>query len=305
MVADTITLYCCSFYRDLRRVIRLAESVKNFNKDSLPFYISCPRGDVDIFKRELRKFSAIVVNEEDIISKIPNVKISDIYSISHGKLSQQVIKSEFWRLGVAKNTVVLDSDCVFIRPFYRSDFMATEDVPYSVIHEGRSFLRFVSRFGPVRARSEWLKDRKPIKDAIGRKGVTYDYGYAPFIWSSEVWRSLYSEFLEPNGMSILDAVKYCPSELTWYGEALLAFRAIPVWPREELFRHYHYEHEYWFDCKLGIGTAELAKDYLGVVYQSNWQRSTDYGGDVKGVFSRGARSFRRVTKWIRFQLGLR
>jgi hypothetical protein len=37
-----IVLYCKSYYRDVQRVRRLAESVRRFNSGNLPLYLSCP-----------------------------------------------------------------------------------------------------------------------------------------------------------------------------------------------------------------------------------------------------------------------
>ncbi|MFA9209125.1 MAG: hypothetical protein ACEQSN_13040, partial [Yersinia sp. (in: enterobacteria)] len=77
-------------------------------------------------------------------------------------------------------------------------------------------------------RQHFLADREPIKAALNRTGVTYDFGYAPFLWSGKVWESLDINYLTPNGMNFLDAVLLCGSEFTWYGESLVNFRAIPL-----------------------------------------------------------------------------
>jgi hypothetical protein len=90
------------------------------------------------------------------------------------------------------------------------------------------------------------------------------------IWNASVWRSLHEEFLGPAKMSMFDAIDTSPNEATWYGEALLAYGAIPIYPREPLFRAYLYIEEYEADRKLGITEEVLSRDYLGVVYQSNW-----------------------------------
>jgi len=295
-----LVLYCCSFHRDVDRVVKLVESIQKYNSENIPVYISCPKEDMNLFLSKVDLKVASVLCEEEIIRKIPHATLTDVYSLKGGKLQQQIIKSEFWRMGLAENTLVLDSDCQFLRPFSRSDFMVDSSTPYSVIHEGKSFLRFTSRFGPERARAEWQKDRLPIQLELKRPGQTYDFGYAPFIWSAKVWESLYENHLLPRGENIIDAIKRHPSELTWYGEALLKYRAIVVWPREELFRHYHYEHEFWLDRRLGINQAQLAKDFLGVVRQSNWEHRLDHGRPSKSIASRLARRIRRWAKWIRF-----
>ncbi len=296
-------LYCCTFRKDLLRTVKLVQSVQRHNTSSIPFYISVPAEDVDLFKLHLQGMSALVFDERDIINANPKLDINTIYQI-RGGLRQQVIKSEFWRLGIAENYLVLDSDCIFIRDFNESDFIVRDDIPYSVIHEGRDVLQATERFGPKKIRQHFLADRKPIQTSLGRAGVTYDYGYAPFLWSRKVWDSLDQNYLSPNNMNFMDAVMLCGSEFTWYGEALTTFRAIPIYPREQLFKHYHYEHQLWADQVLGYREAILALDYLGIVYQSNWESWGDYGPSSKSITSRVWRTIKRVLKKTQFKLSM-
>lgn len=298
-----IVLYCCTFRKDLKRTVKLAESIRKHNKSRIPFYISVPAEDVDLFNEHLTGFNAIVFDEVDIFRANPKLAIQKLYEI-RGGLRQQVIKSEFWRLEISENYLVLDSDCIFIRDFNEGDFIAKDDVPYSVIHEGREVLQATERFGPKKIRQHYLADREPIKAALGRTGVTYDFGYAPFLWSRKVWESLDVNYLSPNGMNFLDAVLLCGSEFTWYGESLINFRAIPIYPREQLFMHYHYEHQLWAHQVLGYKEEILAHDYLGVVYQSNWESWGDYGPSNKSFASLAWRSVKRVLKKIQFKLSL-
>ena len=298
-----IVLYCCTFRKDLKRTVKLAESIRKHNKSGIPFYISVPAEDVDLFNEHLTGFNVIVFDEVDIFRANPKLAIEKLYEI-RGGLRQQVIKSEFWRLEISENYLVLDSDCIFIRDFNEGDFIAKDDVPYSVIHEGREVLQATERFGPKKIRQHYLADREPIKAALGRTGVTYDFGYAPFLWSRKVWESLDVHYLIPNGMNFLDAVLLCGSEFTWYGESLINFRAIPIYPREQLFMHYHYEHQLWAHQVLGYKEEILAHDYLGVVYQSNWESWGDYGPSNKGFASLAWRSVKRVLKKIQFKLSL-
>ena len=296
-------LYCCTFRKDLKRTVKLAQSIQKHNKNKIPFYISVPVDDVELFMQHLRKFGAIIFDENDIFKANSKLDLKKLYEI-RGGLRQQVIKSEFWRLGVSENYLVLDSDCIFIRDFDESDFIFSGDVPYSVIHEGRDLLQATERFGPRKIRQHFLADREPIKKVLGRDGVTYDFGYAPFLWSRKVWESLDKNYLTPNGMNFLDAVLLCGSEFTWYGESLVNFHAIPIYPREQLFKHYHYEHQLWADQVLGYKEDLLAHDYLGVVYQSNWESWGDYGPSNKSITSLTWRSIKRVLKKIQFKLSL-
>lgn len=296
-----LVLYCCTYSKDLKRVERLLRSIQKFNRDQLPVFISVPARDIDLFNKELHSFNYTLINEEDILRKNPRIDMKLLYE-KRGWIQQQIIKSEFWRLDIADNYLVMDSDCIFLRDFGLEDFMAEDNIPYSIINEGKEVLQSTERFGPKYARAGYIKDRAPIRDIMGRKGIIYDYGYAPFLWSRKVWESLDENYLKPNQMSFLDAVLSCDSEFTWYGESLIKYRAIPLYPRNELFKHYHYEHQFWADKSLGYNEEILKKDYLGVVYQSNWQSWEDFGTPKKKLSSRMLRSTKRLIKYIQFRL---
>ena len=90
-----------------------------------------------------------------------------------------------------------------------------------------------------------------------------------------MWRDLDEEYLKPKGLNFMSAIRKHPGELRWYGEALLAFKSIPLLPIEPLFRCYHYEEQYYFWRKAGETPERIAKDYLGVCMQSNWDKELD------------------------------
>src|SRR5262249_6439766 len=156
---------------------------------------SAPREDVPLFRDQLGSL-ATILDRDGIVAANPRLDMARVYALP-GIKHQQVIKSDFWRLGLAQNTLVLDSDCKFIRDFTRSDFLAEGDVPYSVMHEGRDVLEFTSRHGPKRVQEEFLEYRVPIMRELGREGSVRDYGYAPYVWSRHVWRDLDERHLAP------------------------------------------------------------------------------------------------------------
>ncbi len=299
MATLPLVLYCCTYAKDLSRVKRLLSSLRKFNQEQLPVYLSVPAKDLNLFSKELEDYQYTLINEEDILKKNPEINI-EILQKQRGWIQQQVIKSEFWRLGFSDNYLVMDSDSFFLRPFGIDDFIAEDGIPYSVINEGREVLQSTERFGPSYARANFLNDRTPIKNMLQRKGIIYDYGYAPFLWNKKVWQSLEENYLKPNNISLLEAILACHSEFTWYGESLLKYKPIPIIPRNELFKHYHYEHQAWIDKFLGVTTEILKKDYLGVVYQSNWETWQDFGLPNKSFKSRALRSIKRRVKYIQF-----
>jgi len=77
-------------------------------------------------------------------------------------------------------------------------------------------------------------------------------------------------------MSFADMLKILPSEMFWYGEALLKYQPIRLIPIETLFKVYHYANQYKESLQLGEDDSVLAETYLGVIKQSNWDESTDF-----------------------------
>lgn len=292
---EPIVIFCCSFARDVLRARRMAESVARHNRDGLALYVAAPRDDVALFRDRLGAL-ATIIDRDEIVAAHPRMDRARLHALP-GIKHQQVIKSDFWRLGLAQNTLVLDSDCKFIRDFARADFLAEGNVPYTVMHDGHDVLDFTARHGPKRVRREFLECREPIMREMGREGVVHDFGYAPYAWSRQVWKDLDEKHLAPRGETLAEAIDRAPSEFTWYGEALLRFSSIPVHARGEYFRFYHYEHQYWRDRRRGVTEASLAKDWLGVVYQSNWETRTEYGPPTKSLPSRVARTVRRAVRF--------
>jgi Family of unknown function (DUF6492) len=287
-----IVIYCKSYHRDVMRTKRLAESVRQFNNDNLPFYLSCPSADLQLFKDIVGSDGMIFLADEEINAASPSIRLEDLNALPGG-LSQQIVKSEFWRLGICENYLCIDSDAYFIRDFSRNDFLAPDGNPYTVMNESLE-LRL---FGALRQHAKIERNRdaecRAIMEIFGRTGRQYDFGPLPVMWSRLVWADLAEKHLEPRGMNFLDAIKLFPSEMRWYGEALLKYKSIELLPVETLFRCYHYEQQY-LDAKESGETDEvLSQIYLGVCSQSNWDKELDYGHNRKGPLSNIIRAIKR------------
>jgi len=261
---EKIVLYCKSFNRDFERVKVLFESIKKYNIDNIPFYISVPKNDYNLFSQ--LEGTNIVLDE-------------DIFSLSSSWTAQQIIKSNFWKLNISENYVCLDSDSYFIKPFKVSDFMFDENTPYTVIHEQKELFSWsVTKtkelgFDP---KEGFINDRQKIMDLFERKGKHYDFGPSPIIWSSKVWKSLEEQYMIPNNLTFPDLIEYSPSEFSWYGEALLAFKAIEIYPSEPLFKVFHYSQQYVEYKQQNITEEMVAQNYMGIIMQSNFNGPLKY-----------------------------
>lgn len=292
MTKPAIVLYCKSYKGDVKRTQRLAISIDKFNEENIPFYVSVPRSDIDLFKKFLENCSAEIIEDETIISKNPRIQQGKI-DLLHGNLSQQIVKSEFWRLGISDSYLCLDSDSIFIRPFNKSHFIAEDNTPYTVIDEGREILDVALSVGKTAVLENFYRESRQFQKIFNRTGRCYSFGPNPLIWSRFVWESLEREYLTPKGMSIYDAVLEAPIDNNWYGESLLRFKAIPLIPCQPLFKVYHYAWQMDKDTRAKIGLPELAQLYGGVIYQSAWDREMDWPSEQGNWLSRIARRMRR------------
>lgn len=288
-----ISLYCKSFRTDVRRTVRLANSIRKFNVENIPFYISVPRTDTALFKEYLGDNPAVIIEDESILDSNPKININQFVKL-HGGTSQQIVKSEFWRMGYSDAYVCLDSDSMFIRPFYIKDFLSENLVPYTVIDEGHELLDMALAIGKHDILENFYRESIEMQKIFGRQGKFYSFGPNPPIWHRKVWESLDKEYLTPRGLSFYDATLIAPVDLNWYGEALLKYKAIPLLPCQPLFKVYHYAWQLDQDTHAKIEHNELSKIYSGVIYQSAWDREMDWPSEGGPWTSKIARKLRRL-----------
>jgi hypothetical protein len=287
-----LTLYCKSYRTDLRRVVRLAQSIQQHNTDNLPFYVSVPHQDLALFREHLRGLPVELLADEDILQASPRIDAEQI-SLMPGSLSQQVVKSEFWRLGISSAYLCLDSDATFLRSFGLADFMTSEGTPYTMLDECHDLMEDAIRHKRRRVVDAYIKEADMVQQFFQRVGRRYSFGPFPLVWHREVWESLDTHCLQPKGMNLADAILQAPIESRWYGEALLAYGAIPLLPCQALFKVYHYAWQYDRDRRDGVTSLDLAQFYCGEIKQSNWEREMDWPREGGNNFSRVGRRLRR------------
>jgi hypothetical protein len=259
-----LVLYCKSYDKDVHRAKTLLDSITKYNADRIPFYISVPEKDVELFESVLGVDNYTLITDQSI----------DVNN--SGWKGQQIVKGQFWKLGLCENYVCIDSDCFFIKSFYVSDFMFDEDTPYTICHEYKHFFEFFQKHPFISSnepmtfdpRESFLKEREHIMGLFGRKGVVYDFGPGPTIWSCKVWKSFNDNFIELNKTTFADLIFLNGSEFTWYGEWLLYSQDIRLMPKGPLFKNYHYPSQYEFDKHYQYSLEKISQLYLGVGIQS-------------------------------------
>jgi hypothetical protein len=264
---NKIVLYTKTYRGDFERVKNLIESIKRYNKDNIPFYISIPKVDELLFKNGIDTDYVNIVFDEDIV----NISIQNWYT-------QQIIKSSFWKLGLCENYVMIDSDSYFIRDFYISDFMYDDITPYTVMHEQKDLFEWSSKYKDLIGhdpKNGFMEDRKKIMQVFDRRGRYYDFGPSPTIWSTKVWKSL-ETILINNNKTFTDLISYTASEFSWYGEFLLKYRVIDIIPIEPLFKVFHFKPQYEHYKQLEYTEKDFSENYMGIVIQSNYSSKIIY-----------------------------
>ena len=250
---------------DFERVKILINSIDKHNIDKIPVYISVNDEDYTFFKAHL-------ITKHDII------KDSSIYKtdVKDGWRYQQIIKTQFYRLNICKNYLCIDSDSQFIKDFYVSNFMYSEDVPYTIMHESKSFMETMERINIDTETIFFKQALSATRKIIGTKGKQWDYGPSPYLWSSNVWQHFNEIFLKERAQSFesffneIEQIAI-PSETVIYGEYLRVCNLIPILPIEGFFKVYHYKEQYELEKKFH-NIEKLKKVYLGVIFQSNWKQ---------------------------------
>jgi len=259
---NNVVLYCKSFSRDVDRTKVLLESVIKHNRDNIPFYISIPQEDTQLFRDKLGTVGYTLITDNEILNK----------NLVQSWKNQQIVKMLFWKLNTTKNYVVLDADSYFIKDFFIKDFLIYDDVPYTVMHEQKDLFTWTSKytqqlgFDPMKSFGEC---RYPIMDIFERKGRLYDFGPVPVVWSSKVWQSLEEEYIKPNDLTFDILIDTISSEFSWYGEWLLTKKPIELWPIEPMFKVFHYMPQYVEYKQSGYTEEQWSNLYLGVVMQSS------------------------------------
>lgn len=250
---------------DILQFDKLLLSLKKHNKSKIPVWVSVNDSDFSLFQNNYSGKDIKIIKDSDIVK----CDVSDSWRY------QQIIKSQLYKLNITENYLCVDSDAFFIKDFYIEDFMVDEDTPYTIIHQQKELFSWLSinrKYFKDDPKDYFEKISTTIMEKIGREGICYDYGPSPIVWSCKVWKSFNDNFLAPNHINYQELIVEYPSEFTWYGEWLLKSRAIPLFPKEPLFKVFHYKKQYEDFIKEGHNIETIKDNYLGIIVQSNWMR---------------------------------
>lgn len=262
-------LFCKTYKGDFKRFKILKESVDKYNKDNLPFYISVPKSDLELFRKVKHNVSYKfeILTDEEIIGGENNIQ---------NWITQQTVKMKFYNVEVADFYLILDSDSYFIQDFHKSDFMYDDETPYIVMYENKYFKELASCLGDKNI----FDNVKNIKDYLKRDGKIYSF-YSNPIFSSKVLAEL-----EKNVDTIENLIAKYPLEYVWHGEYLLKSRCINFMPCESFFKIFNYEAEYKLWQSQGENLSDIKKYYVGILMQDRWCKKSKFKNSLKQKFNR-------------------
>lgn len=260
---DKIGIMLKTYQGDFKYLKRFLESYKKYNKDEIPLYVVLPQSDISELRRNIGdsyKLIKEVIAEEKLYD-------SDMKGLDGWRV-QQIIKLSFWKLGLCENYFCIDSDSYFIRDFYFSDFMYDMDTPYTVLVEDKEL-----QVDPLYYCANWAA-REPyieqIKNMIGLKTNKTLTCHGFQIFSTAVLKNFYEEFVVKNEYTYRKLLEIAPYEFSWYNLWLQKEKIIPIYPCEPLFKTFHMRHQQTLYYLFGIKESDIARGYIGVVIQSNW-----------------------------------
>lgn len=266
-----LALYCKTHPADFIRAKRLLGSIQKFNRDSIPFFISCEGRFYDNLISILGTDGYTFVADEEFFE--PTVEMT-------GWEHQMYVKLNFFKAVDTHNVLILDSDAFFIKDFFEKDFIAYDNIPYTIIHENKQVAEYETFLkGGKYLESGYTKAVKAYRNVFGGKSEKiYDYGPNPHLWSRKVLEHFTENYLDRNklrlehfclGMKQQFGIHF--RETLTYGEYLLAAKPIDIIPCGPFFKVYHWKELYDFEQKNGWVDEEKIKDnYLGIILQSNW-----------------------------------
>lgn len=266
-----LAIYIKTYFDDLDRVKILFESIQKYNVDNIPIFISTDRMCQRALAAKLgtKGYSRLV--DEDYFT--PTLPLT-------GWEQQMYVKLNAFKAVPAENLLILDSDGVFIKEFTTDDFIAYDNIPYTIIHENKQMSEYETylKNGDY-SKTGYAKAVKAYRDIFrGKSNKIYDYGPNPHLWNRKVIESFNEKYLDANNLTL---EQFCYGikqqygihfrETLTYGEYLLATNVIPIIPCGPFFKVYHWKELYEFENSIGwINEDKIKKTYLGLIKQSNW-----------------------------------
>ena len=255
---------------DFERACNLVASFTKHNIDAIKLFIVVDHEDWNLFKNLESEIVRLISSGDLNVEFLSlNHQLAVKFHSTPGYINQQIVKLSFWETGLCQNYLCLDSDGEFIRDFRVEDFMYDENTPFTIGVEDKDLKAdpyWYSVWGHGRdSRIDTIKSFLLMEDV---KNVKTCHGFQ--ILSSKHLELFKELVMMPKQMSYLDILSIAPMEFGWYN---LFLYKVPfdIHYVEPFFKYYHHANQYLVDKMLGVQNKDLARSYLGIVVNGNFQ----------------------------------
>lgn len=262
-----IAILLKTYLGDIKYVERLIDSYRIHNSDNIPLYIVAPGSDL----LEFQKFTGNNIelfSDESITSNL--VHDNSVMGIRPGYINQEIIKLAFWEKKLCKNYFCMDSDGVFIRDFFITDFMYDDETPYTILVEDNEL-----KVEPEYYNTYWIGREKlirKIQEEVGLVDERILTCHAFAIFSCKVLESFYYKYLIPLNRTYIDLMKIAPYEFSWYNMWLQKDKTIGIEIKEPIIKFFHQKSHHIEYVRKGITTKDIARGFIGYNINSNYSR---------------------------------
>lgn len=265
-----ISLMLKTFDRDAAIAKRLLLSIANFNVDKIPVFIVCPRSDFDLFYGLVSEVDAQLVAEDSMSDEI--FKSSEVSGLGSdvGFMNQQIYKLAFSNLGLCRYYLCLDSDAVFIRPFFKRDFIHERtNLPFLFQSEDRELRAEPSYVTTWESREVKLRKIQEVLRANAGDPLNAVHGFQVF--SSAEIQSMMS-WLRTNAQisSFKEMLSIAPYEFNWY-TTFVRTHSSNYLTREPIFRTFHGPRDFTRALFFRLSEDDYSRGYVGVCVNGNFQ----------------------------------
>ncbi len=254
---------------DIDYVERLIRSYIIYNVENIQLYIVVPKSDITEFE-QFAKGNIQLLCDEDITNEYLKSGHHDYIKEGRGIINAGVTKLAFWETSLCENYFAIDSDMVFIRPFYKRDFFNAEFTPYTIISTYPELL-----IDPFYYDRYWKKRENSYKNVKKIVGLSINLDKTTCcsqVMSSVVLADFKSNFLKTKEWSYVDAMICENYEFFWYAAWIQKTKIIDIVEKHDLVKIIHHQGEHIMLHDAGIRISDLSREYLGVIVNSNWSR---------------------------------
>ena len=260
-----IAILLKTYLGDIKYVERLIDTYRKYNSDNIPLYIVTPESDLQKFQK-FKESNIEIFSDESITDYL--VEDDSVMGIRPGYINQEIVKLAFWEKGLCENYFCMDSDGVFIRNFFVTDFMYDDKTPYTILVEDNEL-----KVDPEYYNAHWIIREKLIRKIqqevglVDRRMLTC-HGFP--IFSRKVLDSFYNNHLVPLGRSYIDIMKIVPYECSWYNMWLQKDKTIPIHFKEPLIKTFHQKSHHLEYIRKGVKVSDIALGFIGYTVNSNY-----------------------------------